>query len=170
MSGEPTSAEVHPAAAAEAETTPISRRYIAVAMGGGLAGTVLMLPILVGVPQLFDLFQTEPITRFAGVGTFFGVDPTVELGIGLFLVGGTVMLPLVFLVVGAFLPPETPRALRGVTFATIMWIGFAPAFWPRAGLLAVGTYLVVSLVGHWVYGATLGLVLHRTTGIPQHEV
>jgi hypothetical protein len=31
-------------------------------------------------------------------------------------------------------------------------------------------FLVFSLLGHWVYGAALGYVLDRTTGIPQHEV
>lgn len=168
MSGETAEPELPPVR--ERENVPITGRRIGVAMGGGLAGTVLMLPILVGIPTLFDLFSTGPITRFAGVATFFGGEPTVGLGIVLFGLGGTFVLPLMFLVVGAFLPPETPRYLRGVTFATIMWVGFAPAFWPRAGALAVGTYLVVSLVGHWVYGATLGAALDVTVGIPQHEV
>ena len=169
MSGESANTELPPVTETVDEV-PITTRPVLAAMGGGLVGTVLMLPILVGVPRLLDLFETEPLTRFAGVGQFFGIEPTATLGIVLFGVGGAVVLPMVFLVVGAFLPPETPRYLRGVTFATVMWVGFAPAFWPRAGALTVATFLVVSLVGHWVYGATLGVILHLTTGIPQHEV
>lgn len=169
MSGETAESEMPPVTDG-VENVPITGRGILVAMVGGFVGTALMLPILVGVPRLLDLFQTDPVTRFAGIGLFFGVEPTVTLGVLLFGVGGTFVLPVMFLVVGAFLPPETPRFLRGVTFATIMWVGFAPAFWPQADALVVGTYLVVSLVGHWVYGATLGEVLDRTIGIPQHEV
>jgi hypothetical protein len=140
------------------------------AMAGGLFGTVLMLPVLVGVPQALGLFLTEPITRFAGFAAFFGMEPTATLGMIVFGIGGTFVLPLIFLVVGSFLPPRAPRYLRGVTFATFFWTGFAPAFWPDAGIVVVGLFLVFSLLAHWVYGATLGFVLDRTTGIPQHEV
>ncbi|SFR69025.1 DUF6789 family protein [Halogeometricum limi] len=149
---------------------PITARVVAMAMFGGFVGTVFMMPILVGVPELLGLFQTTPITEFAGFAAFFGLQPTLTLGILLFGFGGTVALPLTFLVLGAFLPPEEPRYLRGATFATFFWTGFAPAFWPEGGLLVVASYLVSSLVAHWVYGLTLGTVLHRTTGIPQHQV
>ncbi len=149
---------------------PISARVVLVAMAGGLLGTVLMLPVLVGVPQALGLFRTEPITQFAGFAAFFGIEPTATLGMVVFGLGGTFVLPLIFLVVGSFLPPREPRYLRGMTFATFFWTGFAPAFWPGTGALAVAVFLVVSLLAHWVYGATLGYVLHRTTGIPQHDV
>jgi hypothetical protein len=149
---------------------PITIRVVLSAMVGGLVGTVVMMPVLVGVPELLGIFRTEPITKFAGFAEFFGLEPTLTLGLFLFAVGGTMMLPLVFLVVGAFLPPESPRALRGASFATCFWFGFAPAFWPDGGALTVGLYLVVSLVAHWIYGLTLGAVLHRTTGLPQHDV
>jgi MFS family permease len=149
---------------------PISVRVVLMSMAGGLLGTVLMLPVLVGIPQALGLFLTEPITRFAGFAAFFGIEPTATLGVVVFGVGGTFVLPLIFLVVGSFLPPREPRYLRGVTFATFFWTGFAPAFWPGEGILVVGLFLVFSLLGHWVYGATLGYVLDRTTGIPQHEV
>jgi hypothetical protein len=149
---------------------PITARVVLAAMGGGLLGTVAMLPVLVGLPGLLGLFRTEPVTRFAGFAEFFGLEPTVTLGIALFGFGGTVALPLTFLVVGAFLPPETPRYLRGATFATAFWFGFLPGFWPSAGLLTTASYVLFSLAGHWVYGLTLGYVLTRTTGLPQHEV
>lgn len=149
---------------------PITRNVVFVAMVGGLAGTVLMMPVLVGVPGLLGLFDPGPITQFAGFAAFFGIEPSLVLGIVLFGFGGTVVLPLTFLVLGAFLPPESPRYLRGATFATFFWTGFVPAFWPGADILTVASFLLFSLVAHWVYGLTLGTVVHRTTGIPQHDV
>ncbi|WP_144901843.1 DUF6789 family protein [Halobellus captivus] len=149
---------------------PITGHVVVAAMGGGLLGTVAMLPVLVGIPGLLGLFRTGPVTEFAGFASFFGLEPTVLLGIVLFGFGGTVVLPLTFLVVGAFMPPETPRYLRGATFATAFWVGFLPAFWPGADLFTTASYVVFSLAGHWIYGLTLGFVLTRTTGLPQHEV
>jgi hypothetical protein len=172
MSGETSEA---PAPAVEEELVesfeiPITGRVVLAAMGGGLLGTVAMMPVLVGIPGLFGLFRTEPVTRFAGFAEFFGIEPTVTVGIGLFAIGGTIVLPLAFLVVGAFLPPEKPRFLRGMTFSTTFWLGFLPAFWPDGGLATVAAYVVVSLAGHWIYGLTLGYVLSRSIGIPQHDV
>lgn len=149
---------------------PITVKVVLTAMGGGFVGMVLMLPVLVGLPLVFDLFRTEPIANFAPFITYFGIEPSLALGVGLFVIGGTTILPLVFVVVGSFLPPEQPRYARGVTFATIFWLGFVLAFWPGGDGLTVSLFVVVSLLAHWVYGAALGSVLSRTTGIPQHEV
>jgi phage shock protein PspC (stress-responsive transcriptional regulator) len=149
---------------------PITGRVVSAAMGGGFLGTVAMLPVLVGIPGLLGLFRTEPVTRFAGFAEFFGLEPTVTLGGALFLFGGTVVLPLTFLVVGAFMPPESPRYFRGITFAMAFWVGFVPAFWPAAGVATTAAFLVFSFAGHWAYGLTLGYVLTNTSGIPQHEV
>ncbi|MFC7203436.1 DUF6789 family protein [Haloferax namakaokahaiae] len=148
----------------------ITQNVVFAAMLGGFLGTILMMPVLVGIPELLGLFVTGPITDFAGFALFFGLESTLTLGIVVFGIGGVVVLPLTFIVVGAFLPPGEPKYLRGVTFATLFWVGFAPAFWPPAGALVVASYLVFSLLGHWVYGLTLGYVLDRVAGIPQHEV
>ena len=149
---------------------PISIKVVLMSMAGGLLGTVFMMPVLVGVPQLLGLFSTTAITDFAGFAAFFGFDPSPTLGIVVFGMGGTFVLPLIFLVVGSFLPPREPRYLRGMTFAVCFWTGFVPAFWPGTNALAIALFIVVSLLGHCIYGATLGFVLDRTTGIPQHEV
>jgi hypothetical protein len=149
---------------------PITLRVIAVAMGGGLVGMVLMLPLLAGVPVALDLFETQSILQFANFAVFLGLEPSLMIGMVLFFIGGTTVLPLLFLVAGAFLPPEEPRYVRGATFATVVWIGFALAFWPGGGILTGVLFLVISLVSHWIYGAVLGYVLHMTIGIPQHEV
>jgi hypothetical protein len=149
---------------------PITLRLVIVAMGGGLVGMVLMLPLLAGVPIALDLFEPESIVEFANFAIFLGLEPSLMVGVALFVIGGTTVLPLLFLVAGAFLPPEEPRYLRGATFATIIWIGFVLAFWPPGGLVTVGLFIVISLVSHWIYGTTLGYLLDVTTGIPQHEV
>ncbi|WP_416839828.1 DUF6789 family protein [Haloferax sp. DFSO52] len=148
----------------------ITGRVILTAMAGGLLGTVLMLPILVGIPELLGLFVTEPITRFAGIALFFGFEPSVPLGIVLFGIGGVLVLPITFVVVGAFLPPENPGYLRGVSFATLYWVGFVPAFWPDGNVAIIASFIVFSLVAHWVYGLALGYILDSRVGIPQHEV
>lgn len=148
----------------------ITLRVIAIAMGGGLLGMVLMLPLLVGVPIVFNLFQTESILEFAQFGEYLGLEPSLAIGTVLFVVGGATILPVLFLIAGAFLPPEEPRYLRGMTFASITWVGFLFAFWPVGGVLTVVFFVVISLVSHWIYGITLGYVLHRTVGIPQHSV
>ncbi|KAB1194143.1 cytochrome C oxidase subunit I [Haloferax sp. MBLA0076] len=148
----------------------ITGRVVLTAMTGGLIGTVLMLPILVGIPELLGLFLTEPITRFAGIALFFGFEPSVALGVVLFGMGGVFVLPITFVVVGAFLPPEEPEYLRGVSFATLYWVGFVPAFWPDQSIAVVASFLLFSLAAHWVYGLVLGFTLDRFAEIPQHEV
>lgn len=148
----------------------ITLRVIAVAMGGGLVGTLLMLPLLAGVPLALGLLQTESIVTFSTFGVFLGLEPSVTLGIVLFLIGGTTVLPLLFLIVGAFLPPEQPRYRRGTTYGTVFWVGFIFTFWPDGGVLTVMLFLVISLVSHWIYGTALGYVVHSIVGVPQHNV
>ena len=153
-----------------AEEIPITLRLIGMAMVSGLVGMILMLPLLAGVPILVDLFRTEPILEFATFATIIGVEPSLIVGMALFGLGGTLFLPVQFLVVGAFLPPDSPRYLRGVSFALIYWIGFMLAFWPGGSLLAIGLFIVVSFISHVVYGVTLGYLTDRLAEIPQHAV
>jgi hypothetical protein len=149
---------------------PITVKVVLTATGSGIVGMVLMLPVLVGLPLLFDLFRTEPIAEFAPFIEFLGVQPSLTLGVSLFVLGGATVLPLMFVVVGSFLPPERPRYLRGVVFGTIFWPGFVLAFWPGGNQLTIALFILVSLLAHWIYGGALGVILSRTTGIPQHEV
>lgn len=149
---------------------PITPRAVSVAMGGGLLGTLLMLPFLVGVPMALGVFRPEPIVEFSTAVAFLGLERSVTSGIVIFLIGGTTVLPLLFLIAGPFLPPEEPRYVRGASFGTVFWVGFLLAFWPGGGALTIAVFLVTSLVSHWVYGTTLAYVLHSTSGIPQHDV
>ncbi len=149
---------------------PITLRLIGTAMLSGLVGMVLMIPVLVGLPVALDLFQTEPIVRFASFASFLGFEPSLAVGVALFVLGGTLFLPVQFLVVGAFLPPESPRYARGASFGLIYWIGFLMAFWPPGGTLAVGLFVVVSFLYHLFYGLALGYLIDRWAEIPQHGV
>lgn len=151
------------------------------AMVGGLVGTVLMSPLLLGVPLALGVFQPEPILEFATIGSFFGLDPAaigpvlgldpnLLLGGFLFVAGGVVFLPVQFIVVGAFLPPSSPRFARGATFALLWWFGFLFAFWPGGGTTTVAVFLAVSVAAHLIYGLSLGYVVDRWSEIPQHVV
>ena len=149
---------------------PITIRLIGTAMLGGVVGMVLMLPLLVGAPVALGLFRTAPIVDFASVGSFFGLQPSLGLGIFMFVLGGSTLLPVQFLVIGGFLPPESPRYVRGASFMTAYWFGFVFAFWPGGGAITVGIFVVVSLVSHWIYGISLGYLVDRWAEIPQHRV
>jgi len=153
-----------------AKELPITIRLIGTAMLGGVVGMVLMLPLLVGAPLALGLFRTEPIVAFSSVMSFFGLQPSLTVGIVIFVLGGSTLLPVQFLVVGAFLPPESPRYLRGASFTTAYWFGFLFAFWPGGGALTSGIFVVVSLVSHWIYGLSLGYLLDRWAEIPRHDV
>lgn len=149
---------------------PITIRLVGTAMLGGVVGMVLMLPLLVGAPLALGLFRTAPIVEFSSIGTFFGLQPSLTLGVVIFVLGGSTLLPVQFLVVGAFLPPASPRYLRGVSFMIAYWFGFLFAFWPGGGLLTIAIFVLVSLVSHGIYGVSLGYLLDRWAEIPQHEV
>ena len=149
---------------------PITIRLVGTAMLGGVVGMVLMLPLLVGAPVALGLFRTAPIVDFASVGSFFGLQPSLGLGIFMFVLGGSTLLPVQFLVIGGFLPPESPRYVRGASFMTAYWFGFVFAFWPGGGAITVGIFVVVSLVSHWIYGLSLGYLVDRWAEVPQHRV
>jgi MFS family permease len=162
-------------------TTELTPRLVGLSMGAGLVGTVVMVPTLVVVPVLLDVFQAKPLVEFANIGGFFGLtpavlgpvmgyDPSLVIGAGMFALGGILFLPVQFLVVAAFLPPESPRALRGGTLAIIWWFGFVFAFWPGGGAAVVVPFVVLSIVSHLLYGLSLGYMIDRFGEIPQHRV
>jgi hypothetical protein len=154
----------------EDERVPITGRRLLIAMVGGAAGVVAMVPVLVGVPWVLNVFRVEPIESFAAIGEFLALDASVTVGIFLFAAGGVVILPTLFLVAGPFAPPERPKYLRAVTVATMFWPGFVFTFWPGGDTLTIGVFLVASLLAHWIYGAVLGTVVIRFTGLPYHDV
>lgn len=146
----------------------ITLRVVAASFAGGALGLVAMVPLLLGLPVLLGLFQAEPLVDVASLGRVVGVRPSLVLGVLVFAAGGAVALPLLFVVAGAFLPPRDPLWARGAVFATIMWTGFAIAFWPGEG--AGVLFLGLSLGAHWLYGYVLVAVMERFAYVPEHPV
>lgn len=146
---------------------PLTLRSIASAFASGLAGILVMSPVIAGVPILLGIFQLSSLARFADLVIS---EANAILGLVFFAAGGIVVLPLFFIVTATFLPPRSPRYLRGATISSFFWIGFVYIFWPGSGALVNAMYLVITLISHWIYGAVLGLVMERLTGIPEHSV
>lgn len=146
----------------------ITPRVVLVAFLGGATGLAAMAPVLIGLPAFLGMFQADPLLDLAALGRAAGIEPDLLTGIVVFVAGGTVGIPLLFVVAGAFLPPRQPRYARGATFALIMWTGFILAFWP--GWRAAVLFLTLSLIGHLLYGLVLGLVMERLAYIPEHDV
>lgn len=146
---------------------PLTLWTIGSGIVGGIAGVVVMSPVIAGIPILLDIFRLESLATFAD---FVISDANAILGIAFFVAGGAVVLPLFFVVTATFVPPREPRYLRGATVSTMFWVSFAYIFWPAGGAYVNAVFVVVTLVGHWIYGAVLGLVMERLTGIPEHSV
>jgi hypothetical protein len=162
-------------------TTDITLRLVGLSMVCGLIGMVVMLPLLAGVPVALGIFQAEPLIEFANIATFFGItpdligsvlgyDPRLVLGGLIFVFGGILFLPVQFLVVASFLPPETPRFVRGGTFAILWWFGFVFAFWPSGAVITIAAFVLLSFAAHLLYGLTMGYLITRWAAIPQHAV
>ena len=144
---------------------PITRRVVLAAVAGGLVGLVAMAPFVVGIPLLLGVFQVEPLLEVIPL-----FETTSLVGVLVFGLGGVFVLPLFFVVTATFLPPRDPRWVRGVTMSTLFWVAFLYLFWPGGGTVTDAVFLVVTLLGHLVYGVALGVVTHAATGIPEHDV
>lgn len=146
---------------------PITPRVVLSSFAGGIVGLVAMAPVIAGIPIVLGVFQVGPLEAFARLVI---ADASATLGIAFFAVGGAFVLPLFFVVTASFLPPREPRWLRGVTISSLFWVSFVFVFWPGDSLVVNTTFVVVTLLAHWIYGGVLGLVMARLTGIPEHDV
>lgn len=146
---------------------PLTPRAVLSSFAGGIAGLVVMAPVIAGIPILLGVFEMEPLEQFANLVI---ADANATLGMAFFVAGGAFVLPLFFLVTATFLPPREPRYLRGATISTLFWASFVFIFWPAGGMYVNAVFLVVTLVAHWLYGLVLGTVMQRLTGIPEHQV
>ncbi|SEW27983.1 DUF6789 family protein [Halobacterium jilantaiense] len=144
---------------------PITARVVLAAFAGGLAGLVAMAPVVAGVPLVLGVFEVDPLLEVIPL-----VDGGPLVGVLVFALGGVFALPLFFVVTATFLPPREPRWARGVTMSTLFWVTFLYLFWPGGDTLTDAVFLVVTLVGHWLYGVVLGVMTHTLTGIPEHDV
>ncbi|WP_049924772.1 DUF6789 family protein [Halopiger djelfimassiliensis] len=126
---------------------------------GGLVGTGLMTGVFAAAAALgaFDL------DSFAGLATLVGLPSSVPLGYAVFLAGGTVTWPLLFLALGEYLPGKL-SLVTGLWYSTVIASGFAIAFQTDQTGLELVAYLVFVLLAHWVYGLGLAATIEFLGG------
>ena len=146
---------------------PITARVVLCGIVAGVAGLAAMTPVIAGVPMLLGVFQVDSLAEFSNLVI---AQPDAVLGAAFFVAGGAVVLPLFFVVTASFLPPYEPSYLRGVTISSMFWVSFVFIFWPADTAFVNGVFLAVTLLAHWIYGAVLGVSLHKINGIPEHDV
>ncbi|WP_332897575.1 DUF6789 family protein [Haladaptatus sp. CMSO5] len=134
---------------------------------GGLVGTAAMtIGLLVGASlNVFDVSEFASFATLLGLDALYPANPTA-VGYAIFLLGGMIIWPLLLASLGAYLPGEK-YAIKGVSFGFVLWTGFAPAFYPGLGGLALALYLVVTLLAHFAYGFTLGAVFDYLSTRPK---
>ncbi|WP_101294942.1 DUF6789 family protein [Halegenticoccus soli] len=161
------------AVATETEDSGIGAREIVAAMGAGLAGTIAMTPVL-AVAWALGVLSTD---AFAGFASIFGLGPNFPIGALVFVLGGMTALPLLFISLAAFLPGGS-LAWRGVSYATIVWVGFVFGFYRGdltdlyAGQIdpELAVFAAVTLLAHWVYGYVLGGIYGRYADVVVYEI
>ncbi|WP_135302999.1 DUF6789 family protein [Haloarcula amylovorans] len=122
------------------------------AAAGGIVGTLLMTG---GLGTAAYVGVLDPAS-FSEIAELVGLPATPLVGALLFLVGGAVTWPLLFLAFSEYLPGRLMFE-TGLVFATLISTGFVIAFYTgQQGLAFVG-YLGFVLVAHWAYG--LGLTV-----------
>jgi cytochrome c oxidase subunit 1 len=121
---------------------------------GGFVGTLLMAGGL-GTAALVGVFD---LAALAELGELVGLPQTPAVGAALFLAGGTVTWPLLFLAFSDYLPGRLLFE-TGLVFATLISTGFLVAFYTGQRGLALVGYLGFVLVAHWAYGLGLSVTL-----------
>ena len=141
----------------------------------GLGGMAAMVPVLL-VAYVAGALEPRAFTALAEI---VGLAPTVSVGGGsyglligaiIFVGGGMTTLPLLFVSLAVFLPPADNIPLAGVTFATVIWTGFAIAFYTGQTGVALALYLALTLIAHWAYGYVLGALYPRFAPVPIYDV
>lgn len=134
------------------------------AIGGGVAGTVVMSVVLViaEVEARFELGVGRAIAGYAGIPD----EPA--LGLLVFLFGGMVVFPLVFLALEDYLarlPGGGDPAIRGMAFSLPLWGLYLVVGSPDVYSLRGALHLSFTLFAHLMYGFTLGAVYHALADV-----
>mgnify|MGYP000524835720 CR=1 FL=1 len=123
----------------------------ALAAASGLVGLVLMAPVLVTAAAVGVL----DVAAFGELAELVGLAASPTVGAALFVVGGVLTWPLLYVALSGFLPGQF-RFVSGIWFASIAAPGFVVAFYTGQSGLVLAGYLVFSVVAHWAYGFGLG--------------
>ena len=147
-----------PAAPTAAEDfRSIARDALVGAAGGALA--VTLMSAVLGAATFLGFLRPPLLTGLARIlgiepGTVFGLPVSLVLGFAVFYAGGVIFWPTVF-AAGAGRFPGGNRILVGLSFALLLWPGFALGFYSGQTGFALVAYLGSTLLAHAVYGATL---------------
>ncbi|QLG26832.1 hypothetical protein HUG10_04430 [Halorarum halophilum] len=148
----------------------ITPRKLVIAGGAGFVGILAMLPFF-AVAYTFGALT--PVA-FASLSELVGISTTspwaFPVGVILFVGAGMTMLPILFVSLAGFLPPERSLGLRGVAFATIVWTGFFFAFEIDQSGVTFWVFVVTTLLAHFAYGYVLGSLFGRYARVPSYDV
>lgn len=129
----------------------------------GFAGTVVLTGFLLA-SSLFGGFEFE---NFAATTEILLLDPFVGslsavVGYVVFVVGGSVVWPLMLASIGTYLPGEE-FSTKGAVFGVVVWPGFVLGFGGVVDgpTLGYASFVVLSLLGHVAYGYVMGDTFDR---------
>lgn len=123
------------------------------AVAGGLVGTLVMTAVGLWVAPMMGIPRMNPADMLAGAA-----GGNVLIGwLGHLAIGVT--LALIYAVVAVRIPG--PPAVRGALYGLAPWLLAMVAVMPMMGMPMFGgaaPMAIGSLIGHLVYGATLGAI------------
>ena len=132
------------------------------AVAGGLVGTLVMTAVGLWAAPMMEIPRMNPADMLAGA-----MGGSVMLGWAGHLMIGTI-LALTYAVVAPRLPG--PPVVRGALFSVAPWLMAMLVVTPMMGMPAFGgaaATAIGSLIGHLVYGATLGGIYGQPHDAPQ---
>lgn len=129
-------------------------------IAGGFVGTTAMSVVLV----LMEVQTRSVIGLFGVIARFVRLPGRLALGFVLFFLAGTVVWPLVFLALERYLPRGPDPAVRGMVFASVLWVPFVVTGRGDLGGPVLVIYGALTLLAHLVYGFTMGAVYAALVG------
>ncbi|ACV46713.1 MULTISPECIES: DUF6789 family protein [Halomicrobium] len=139
-----------------------------VGAAGGLVGTALSTVVLL-IAESLGVFERS---AFALLTELVGIEelvPPILAGYLIFLAGGMVPWPLLYVSLKEYLPGRRDP-VSGAFFGFAIWTGFALGFYTGQSGLALVGYAVLTLLAHVVYGVGLGLVFEYFQSRPSSIV
>lgn len=134
-----------------------------IALVSGSLATPAMFSFL-WVADAFTRYRLRTHLTFAGL-----LDAPPTVGLPLLAIGGIVLFPLGFFLIGEHLAPDS-EAMRGVVFSLILWIFFVLVFLPTVGLVGSLLFVLFSHLGHLIYGSVLGWTFGWLDGEHSSEI
>lgn len=133
------------------------RTRVVYAIGGGIAGTTVMVALLV----FLDVQTRSQLGLFEAVSRFAGTPGQPTVGFFLLALAGIVVWPLLFVLVEPYLSRSRDPRIRGLVFTVVLWSAFFLAGLGSAPPTGVILYGALTLVTYLLYGFALGEVYAR---------